>query len=384
MFLRDKRILAVLLIIFLFTSLLYCQSGGLPGSFLNLSLGARSIGMGGASIGLVDDAASVFINPGMLGTLYDVQFNATLGKFQFDRNYYDMSLAYPLGALGNFGMGWTQFSIDDIVGRDKDGYTTHTFSDVQSAFVFGYGRMIGDRFSLGVSAKYLRHSLEGYSANGVTFDFGTAIFIGDYITIGGAVKNISSSLKWNTRSGLGEKLPMAIGLGVSYFDPFGIPNITLASDVNLVGGEFAGYNLGGEYVFKDLLIVRGGYFKNGLTFGAGVMYGGLKLDFAYYPETFGNASRLHFTLNWVISPPEVVYEAPVQYPEGTAPIAPKPEKKEVKAKRSIVLIVDGPLKFEKAEVIKTNISNNTITVRLLALPDSEPVELRLDQVEFVK
>ena len=58
--------------------------------------------------------------------------------------------------------------------------------------------------------------------------------------------------------------------------------------------------------------------------------------------------------------------------------------KEVKAKRSIVLIVDGPLKFEKAEVIKTNISNNTITVRLLALPDSEPVELRLDQVEFVK
>jgi len=384
MFLRDKRILAVLLIIFLFTPLLYCQSGGLPGSFLNLSLGARSVGMGGASISLVDDATSVFINPGMLGTLYDVQFNTTLGKFQFDRNYYDLSLAYPLGALGNFGMGWTQFSIDDIVGRDKDGYTTHTFSAVQSAFVFGYSRMIGNRFSLGVSAKYLRHSLEGYSANGVTFDFGTAFFLGDFITIGGAVKNISSSLKWNTRSGLEEKLPMAIGLGVSYFDPFGIPNITLASDLNLVVGEFAGYHLGGEYVFKDLLIVRGGYFENGLTFGAGVMYGGLKLDFAYSPETFGNASRLHFTLNWVISPAEVVYEAPGQYPEETAPITPKPEKKEVKGKRSIVLIVDGPLKFEKAEVIKTNVANNTITVRLLALPDSEPVELRLDQVEFVK
>jgi len=384
MFLRYKRIFAVLLTVFLFTSLLYCQSGGLPGSFLNLSSGARSIGMGGTSIGLVDDATSVFINPGMLGTLYDVQFNATLCKFQFDRNYYDLSLAYPLGALGNFGMGWTQFSIDDIVGRDQDGYTTHTFSDVQSAFVFGYSRMIGDRFSMGVSAKYIQHTLAGYSAKGATFDFGTAFFLGDFVTIGGVVQNISSSLKWNTNSGLEEKLPMAIGLGVSYFDPFGIPNITLSSDVNLVGGEFAGYNLGAEYVFKDLVIARGGYFENGLTFGAGVMYGGLKLDFAYSPETFGNASRLHFTFNWVISPAEVVYEAPEQYPEEPTPAVPEPEREEVKEKRSIVLIVDGPLKFEKAEVLKTNVVDNTITVRLLALPDSDPVVLRLDQVEFVK
>lgn len=373
-------LIAVTLFVF---SIGYPQSGGAPGEFLKLSLGARSVGMGGSAIGLIDDASSVFINPGMLGIVYDVNFNTTLGHLQFDRSYYDFSLAYPADWLGNFGVGLCQLGVTDISGRDQYGYFTQKFSSIQNAFVFGYSRMVGNTFSLGLSAKYLSHSLAGCSAKGTSFDAGLAVLVGDYITIGGVIQNVTSSLKWSTDSKLEEELPMKIGLGVSYFDPFGVPNLIVSSDIGMSNGEFSKYNFGAEYVIKNMFIVRGGYSNESYAFGGGVMYGGLKLDFAYTPEPFGGVSRLYFTLNWLISPGVFEYEEE-PYREGVEPLMPEPEVELEEEKRSIVLITDGPLKFEKAEVIKTNVANNTVTVRLLAIPDSSPIILRMDQVRYIQ
>ncbi len=373
------------LTICLLANLAVAQVGGQPGTFLLLPQNARSTGMGNVSIGLVEDASSVLINPGMLGLLYDIQFNITRAQLQFERNFYNLSLAYPAGNLGNIGAGWIQFSIDDIIGRDQQGFTTHTFSDVQSALVLGYGRIFGDRFSLGLTGKLLDHRLAGYMARGATFDLGTAAYIGNAFTLGAVMQNVTSSLKWNTSSELEEKLPLVMGTGISYLDAFGITNLVLAADINMVNGALSAYRTGAEYIFADMVIIRTGYSQDGITFGGGIMYRGAKLDIAYSSEPFGNTGRLHFTLNWLISPGGTVVEAAPATPPVSEP-SPTPEEpqEEPAGERRVVLIVEGPLKYEKAEVLNTNVANNTITVRLLALPDSEPVTLRLDQVEFVK
>lgn len=361
------------------------QVGGDAGTFLNLSSGARAYGLGGAGLSITDDASAIFVNPGMLGIQTDVQLNATLARLKFDRRYFDFAFIYPYGSLGNFAIGWTQMGVDDIPGRDQNEYITQNFSDLQNAFVLGYGRMIGDMFSLGLTGKFLYHSLWGYAATGAGLDLGIALYLGDHLTIGGAVKNINSSIKWNTDSQLKETFPTLIGAGVAYYNPFNVQGLMLTGDYSLVGGSNSTYGIGTEYIFKDLLIARAGYCRDGLTFGGGIMYGAFKLDCGYTPEKFSDGARLHFTFNWLISPSETAAapETETFTPPQTAPASPTIYQ-ESTTRKQMVLIMQGPLKSEQAEVIRVDQTNQTVTVRLISLPGSEPITLNLDQVKFLE
>jgi len=377
--------------VFIFTALLLtgagglqAQTGGEAGTFQYFTAGARAYGLGGTGLAIADDPSAVFVNPGMLGIQTDVQVNATLSRLKYDRRYYDFCFVYPYGNLGSFGIGWAQLGIDDIPGRDQSGYITQNFSDLQSAFMLSYAHMIGDVFSLGVSGKFLSHSLAGNVAKGNGFDIGMALYLGDYFTIGGAIKNIGTSITWNTDSKLEETFPTQIGLGAAYYDPLGLKGLLLAGDFNLIGGKDLTYGIGTEYVFRDLLIARAGFCKEGLTFGGGIMYGAFKLDFGYTPEKFSNSSRMHFTLNWLITSEETAAALPA--PETYTPPAatPVPARQESSAQKRRVEIIDGPLKSEEAEVIRIDESNRTVTVRLVALPGSEPITLNLNQVRFIE
>lgn len=383
-----KSVVAVCLIIISGWQSVWAQSGGMAGNFLTLTHGARAFGLGGNGLAIADDASALYVNPGMLGTISDGQLNATLAKLKFDRRYYDFAFVYPFNALGNFACGWTQLSVDGIVGRDQDGFITNKFSDFQSAFTLGYGRMIGEVFSVGISGKFLYHSLAGYSATGSTIDVGTAIYIGDYLTVAGAFKNIRGNLNWQTKTKYSEAIPTSIGIGAAYYDAFKLKNLMLAADFNLTGSQSSSYHIGAEYIIKDLVIVRSGYSHEGLSLGAGLMYGPLKLDCSYTPEKFSNGARLHFTINWLISPliaaepssealPPSLIEPPVQQ---TA----EPTLYKETGARQRVVILEGPLKGEQAEVISSDTVNRTITVRLLALPGSEPIVISSDKVKFIE
>lgn len=365
------------------------QIGGSAGNFLTLTWGARSFGLGGTGLAIADDASALYINPGMLGIISDGQLNATLARLKLDRSYYDFAFVYPFAEFGNFACGWTQLSVDDIIGRDKDGFITQKFSDFQSAFTLGYGRMIGDLFSLGVAGKFLYHSLAGYAATGSSIDLGAALYIGEYLTFAGAFRNINGNLNWNTKSHYSESLPTNIAFGAAYYDLLGIKNLMITADFNLTGRQTSRFHAGAEYILKDILILRTGYNTAGLAFGAGIMYGPLKFDWGYTPEKFSGGARLHFTLNWLISPigssEEKVTSAPPPSLEPRPTPTPTPSTifQETGVKQRVV-ILEGPLKGEQAEVLSTDTTNRTITVRLLALPGSEPITLKLEYVKFIE
>jgi len=382
---RHIKIVYTLFFIWLMAGTVFAQSGGYAGTYLSLNNSSRAFGMGGVAIACSEDASAIFINPGMIGMLYDGHFNATLAKMGYDRNYYDMAFSYPLNSWGSVGLAWAQLSIDNIEGRDQDGYETQNFSDLQSAVMLSYSKMIGDNFSLGVTGKYLYHSLAGYSAKGVSIDIGSAIYIGDRITLGAVFKNLNSSLKWNTSSKLKETIPMQVGVGISYFDLFNVPNLLVAADLHVQGGDFLGYQVGAEYIIRDMILVRGGFSDRGISYGAGLQVAGFKFDIAIAPENFGNTSRTFFTLSWRFGKQsEEIYEpsvVPAVLPPPIQQSAPAPASTEAKI---IVLITDGPLANERAEVISQNPNDNTITVRLLALPGSDPITLTMDQVRFLE
>jgi len=366
------------------------QTGGQAGTFLGLTSGARAFGLSGTALALTDDASALFVNPGMLGVLADIQLNATLARLNLDRRYYDFAFVYPMNNIGNFALGWTQFGIDNITGRDQNGFITQKFSDLQSAFNLGYGRMIGELFSIGLSVKLLYHNLAGYYATGNAIDIGTAIYLGDHFTIGGVFRNVNSSLKWNTNSQYRETYPTQIGMGLAYYDPLNIRNLLLATDFFLTDNKLSHYSLGAEYLIKDMVAVRGGYANNCIAFGGGILYGPMKLDIAYTPEKFSGGSRINFTLSWFISPgagAEVSEEEPVIEPVEVPPAQPPAQTQEYRptpVQKQRVTILSGPLKAEQAEVIRVDENARTITVRLLSLPGSEPITLGLDQVKFIE
>ena len=382
---NHNKTVNVLFFVWLITGTVCAQSGGYAGSYLSLNNSSRAFGMGGVAIASSEDATTIFANPGMIGMLYDGHFNATLARMGYDRNYYDMAFSYPLNSWGSLGLAWAQLSIDNIEGRDQDGYVTQNFSDLQSALMLAYSKTIGDNFSLGLTGKYLYHSLAGYSAKGVSFDIGSAIYIGDRITLGAVFRNLNSSLKWNTSSKLKETIPSRIGVGISYFDLFNVPNLLIAMDLHMQGGDFLGYQTGAEYIIRDMILIRGGFSDRGISYGAGLQYAGFKFDIAIAPENFGNTSRTFFTLSWRFGKQsESAYEpstVPAAIPPPVQQNAPAPAPTETK---TIVLITDGPLANEQAEVISQNPNNNTITVRLMALPGSDPITLTLEQVRFLE
>ncbi|MBN2602281.1 MAG: PorV/PorQ family protein [Candidatus Marinimicrobia bacterium] len=382
---RHIKIVYISLFILLMTGMVYTQSGGYAGSYLSLNNSTRAFGMGGVAIACTEDASAIFVNPGMIGMLYDGHFNATLAKMGYDRNYYDMAFSYPLNSWGSIGLAWAQLSVDNIEGRDQDGYVTQNFSDLQSALMLGYSKMIGDNFSLGLTGKYLYHSLAGYSAKGVSIDIGSSIYIGDRITLGAVFRNLNSSLKWNTSSKLKETIPTQIGVGISYFDLFNVPNLLVATDLHVQGGDFLGYQAGVEYIIRDMVLFRGGFSDRGISYGAGLQVAGFKLDIAITPENFGNISRTFFTLSWRFGKqseePYEPSEIPAVLPSPVQEAAPVPVSTETK---NIVLIIDGPLANERAEVISQNPNDKTITVRLLALPGSDPITMTMDQVRFLE
>jgi len=379
---KQIKILSGLILVCLFSGLSVAQSGGSAGSYFSLNNSSRAFGMGGAAIASTEDATTVFVNPGMIGMLYDGYFNASLARLGYDRNYYDIAFTYPLDSWGSLGLGWAQLSIDNIEGRDQDGYVTQNFSDLQSALMLSYSKSIGGNLSLGVTGKYLYHSLAGYSAKGISFDIGSAIYIGDRITLGAVFRNLNSSLKWNTSSKLKETIPSRIALGISYFDLFNVPNLLVAFDVHMQGGDFLGYQTGIEYTIRDMVMVRGGYSDRGVCYGAGLQYAGFKFDVAVTPENFGTKSRTFFTLSWRLGKSAEAYEPePIQETTLSVPTPAAPASTETK---NIVLITDGPLANERAEVVSQDPVNNTITVRLLALPGSDPITLTLDQVKFLE
>jgi len=382
---RHIKIVYTLFLVWSIAGTVYAQSGGYAGSYLSLNNSSRAFGMGGVAIACSEDASAIFINPGMIGMLYDGHFNATLAKMGYDRNYYDMAFSYPLNSWGSIGLAWAQLSIDNIEGRDQDGYVTQNFSDLQSAMMLSYSKTIGDNFSLGMTGKYLYHSLAGYSAKGVSVDIGSAIYIGDRITLGAVFRNLNSSLKWNTSSKLKETIPTQVGVGISYFDLFNVPNLLVAADLHVQGGDFLGYQAGAEYIIRDMVLIRGGYSDRGISYGAGLQVAGFKFDVAVAPENFGNTSRTFFTLSWRFGKQsEETYEPsviPAVLPPPVQQSAPAPVSTETK---NIVLITDGPLANERAEVISQNPNDKTITVHLLALPGSDPITLTMDQVRFLE
>jgi len=226
-----------------------------PGAFVDVGIGARPVGMGGAYVGAADDLNSILWNPAGLASVANRQVLFSHMKQLSLVPYSCGVFGQPLGAGQAFAAG--VLTSGDEVMRE------HTI-------LVGYGRGSegaskgGRGYQVGTTAKLRISTFGGDAAGGADRVTGHALGVGldlgakarpaRYLTVGLVVKDLFAPVQWTSsvKGGYIESVPRTVVAGMALSDR---QRFTLAAD--LENTEML--SVGAEIVALDIISFRGGY-----------------------------------------------------------------------------------------------------------------------------
>lgn len=296
-----KKIFIILSLIF-FAHSSFAQNPNLGTSgaqFLQIPVSARAEALGNAIVGLADDAGSIFYNPAGIVKVKNVEAFFSYAKWfdMFDLNA--ASLVYNAGDFGTLGASMIIFTTGkmEITTEEQPNGTGRFFDAGDLALGITYARYLTDRFSVGISVKYINQQIWNETANGVAFDIGTQYLI-DFqnLTIAMSMTNFGSDMKFDgpdldivhlkdpnfplsrltpARYQTDEyPLPLNFQVGIA-FDIYQADFMKMrgAIDATHPNDNKERVHFGTEISFFDRLYLRGGYKYNyddqKFSFGAG-------------------------------------------------------------------------------------------------------------------
>ena len=175
--------------------------GTTAAEYLLLGAGARGAALGGSFAALATDVTALYYNPAGLAQLARPGAMVSTVTYVADTKYTWAGIAYPMSggssavgiSVGSFG--FSNQPVYTVENPDGDG---RVYS-VNETFVSGtYGKNFSDRFSAGVSLKFLSDKLGSTSASAFALDFGTNFhaMIGQRpIRAAFVIQNLGSTLK---------------------------------------------------------------------------------------------------------------------------------------------------------------------------------------------
>jgi hypothetical protein len=244
------------------------EDGGSPGAFLRLGVGAKALGMGRAFTAIANDASAAYWNPAGLGGLRMMEFMGSYSILSMDRQHNYIAFLMPLKSLGTIGVSWINLGVGEIEGRDSFGQVTEMFSNNETAISLSWGYPVFESLYLGVTAKYLSHTLEDNRSAGLGFDAGFLYKIADVFHIGASVRDIATSVTWDTQGKTKETFPLETRLGGAYYHPT-IPLI-VGLDYVMNANQKATIHMGAEMGLASLFGVRLGFDNGGIALGGSI------------------------------------------------------------------------------------------------------------------
>ncbi len=291
--------------------------------FLKIDMGARAAAMGGSYLMVGEDASAIFYNRAGLARMENkYSFFATQTNWIADINYIAGSLAANFQNIGTFGLSYVAADYgDDIVGTRYDATTEQGYILTGNLDVGAYGigltyaKSLTNKFSIGGQIKYVYQHLGDNQlsagntvkneVSGVAYDFGTIFYPGfKSFRFGMAIRNFSPEFKY-VEEGFELPLTFIIGFAMDVLDIMGEHqnNLLISLDATHPRDYSERIHLGAEYLFMDMISLRGGYKFNydteGLSAGVGLQkeIGTMKVDVGYsYSEFeyFDAVNRISF------------------------------------------------------------------------------------------
>ncbi|MBX3101314.1 MAG: type IX secretion system outer membrane channel protein PorV [Bacteroidetes bacterium] len=339
--------------------------------FLLICPDSRSGGMAEAGVAVAEGANALYWNPSRL-TFSEKRYGAAINYTPWlkyiipDINHAYLPAYYNFGEKGGVvGGSLTFFSLGNIQFTDENGIETGNYNASEMALSGSYSIRITETFSTGISLRYINSNLAGNTnlGGGIStqpansfagdihgawqkdFDFQankSAPEIPMRFAWGFNVSNIGAKMRY-TDVGRRDFLPMNLKLGYALTAELDSYNkLTFTNDFNkllvpsyipgptdpeknIISGAVSSFgdarggfgeelseinvSLALEYVYNDLLAVRGGYFyedpgkgnRKFITLGAGLKFKVATLDFAYLAPLQQNhplQNTLRFSLSF--------------------------------------------------------------------------------------
>ncbi len=261
--------------------------------FLKIDVGARSTAMGGAFVGLSDDATALYFNPAGLIQMETKRFFTTYNNYITDIQSGFLGYVHPYSENIKLGASICYFNYGSFTKTDDLGTNRGTFGASDFALAISLAKGMNTQFSLGATGKFIYERIDGYSSDALALDLGILYISRDTRTrIGGVGQNIGTQLKGHTKSHK-DPLPTSVKLGMSH-RMRELP-LTIALDAAKPFDNDIFFNLGGEFTAFKPLYLRFGWSSFGKNFktdsdkdnlagfaaGFGVTWKVYRFDYAY-------------------------------------------------------------------------------------------------------
>jgi hypothetical protein len=283
--------------------------GTTAGTFLELGVGGRAMGMGGAYTAVADGADALYWNPaGLTGVeRHAVTF---MHAAYLQSSYYDYgAYAQNLGAAGAFGFGFQYLNAGAITQTDANFNAIGSFTPYDLALSLGYAKKLDflGGYSVGASAKYIQSHILA-TAKTAAFDVGvqSPAYLNKRLTLAATATNFGGTLKFAQER---DNLPLTFKAGGAFHVT---PRWLASADVALPRDDTAFLAVGTEYVLpiKDAWSVaaRAGYSSqtlgdvtglSGWSLGVGFGSKAMSLDYAFAPfGGLGITNRFSAAMRW--------------------------------------------------------------------------------------
>ncbi len=278
--------------------------------FLKIGVGARAMGMGETFVAVANDASTLYWNPAGLTNIKSASLMVSHSQWFADIYHDFAAMAIPLNNNDFIGISAIALNTDEqevtTIDQPDGAGIFYDVSDI--AIGISYARALTDRFSTGITAKYIQQNAYNETARSVAIDIGTYLRTGYHgLTIamcmsnfGGRMKlegrdlialvDINDEIDGNYRTDARLKteswpLPLNFRVGIAMdimggVDPFFSSQdnrFTLAIDGNHPNDNEERVNVGGEYSWREMLFARVGY-KINYDVEKWAFGGGLKFD----------------------------------------------------------------------------------------------------------
>lgn len=321
-----KKISLAIILTFCCSNMAWAQFSGLTktglsaATFLSIEVGPRGKAMGGAFVALADDISALYWNPAGIAAIQGNGLMLSHTEWIADVNFDFAGVSFPIQGFGTIGAFLTSVTMPEMKVRtvEQPEGTGELFGANDLALGISYARYLTDRFSIGANFKFVRESIFNSSANTIAVDFGT-LFRTNFndMVIGFSISNFGGDMKLSgidtqvevdispNEFGNNDRifadletedfqLPLTFRVGVAMDLLKGKSNHATVAIDGVVPNDNAQYmNIGGEYVFNEILSLRAGYrtlflddSEEGLTLGAGIKYSlfnetTLQFDYSY-------------------------------------------------------------------------------------------------------
>ena len=278
-------------------------------TFLEIPVTARTAALGESSIALSDmNSQGIFTNPASVGfTELTHSFSASYSSWFADIKHYASSYSFK-SDVGIFVAGVVMLDYGSmprtVAGGGQRVYNViGSFNANSISFGLGYSKMLTDRFSFGLVAKYVEEKIDIYKANNLLLDGGVLYYTGlGSLRIAASLQNFGTNSKFIADE---FKMPIMLRLGAAT-EIVGQKDseyrITLLAEALHPTDADERINFGTEISWNEIIILRAGYKffydEETYSFGLGINPGlslPVSADFS-----FADYGRLGNTLRFTL------------------------------------------------------------------------------------